>query len=184
MPVRLNKALKELNVGINTVAEFLQKKGKVLEDVSPNAKITDEQYELLMSAFGADKSKHEEIRLDIQKRKEKEQKERDERREQQQKEKAEKKKQSEEPFRTASERKQTLKIVGNINDIQAKKTPAKAKEEVKEETPLPTPPVETPSVAVQKTEPQAETVIEAHAIETPTEKKKSSKKKPVRFLTI
>ena len=177
MPVRLNKALKELNVGINTVAEFLQKKGKVLEDVSPNAKITDEQYELLMSAFGADKSKHEEIRLDIQKRKEKEQKERDERREQQQKEKAEKKKQSEEPFRTASERKQTLKIVGNINDIQAKKTPAKAKEEVKEETPLPTPPVETPSVAVQKTEPQAETVIEAPAIETPTEKKKSSKKK-------
>ena len=26
MAVRLNKALKELNVGINTVAEFLQKK--------------------------------------------------------------------------------------------------------------------------------------------------------------
>ncbi|MCR4613413.1 MAG: translation initiation factor IF-2 [Bacteroidaceae bacterium] len=177
MPVRLNKALKELNVGINTVAEFLQKKGKVLEDVSPNAKITDEQYELLMSAFGADKSKHEEIRLDIQKRKEKEQKERDERREQQQKERAEKKKQSEEPFRTPSERKQTLKIVGNINDIQAKKAPAKPKEDVKEEPVVPTTPAETKPAIEQTTEPQAEVTVEAPVEETKTEKKPSSKKK-------
>ena len=35
MAVRLNKALKELNVGINTVAEFLQKKGLALEDAAP-----------------------------------------------------------------------------------------------------------------------------------------------------
>jgi len=70
---RLNKALRELNVGINTVAEFLQKKGKALQDASPNAKITDEQYKLLMDAFGADKTKHEEI----QKQKERERQERE-----------------------------------------------------------------------------------------------------------
>ena len=51
MPVRLNKALKELNVGLSTVADFLQKKGKPLENVSPNAKITDEQYQLLMDKY-------------------------------------------------------------------------------------------------------------------------------------
>ena len=120
MPVRLNKALKELNIGINTAAEFLQKKGKILEDVSINYKLTDEQYELLVNAFGADKSKHEEIKLVNQKRKEKEQKERDERREQQQKEKELKKQQKEEVFRTESERKQSFKVLGNINDVQAK----------------------------------------------------------------
>ena len=156
MPVRLNKALKELNIGINTAAEFLQKKGKILEDVSINYKLTDEQYELLVSAFGADKSKHEEIKLVNQKRKEKEQKERDERREQQQKEKEEKEKkkaQSEEPFRTPSERKQSLKIIGNINDIQAKKTAEKTKEEVKEE----------PQAPVEKSQP----VVEPAPVETP-----------------
>ena len=127
MPVRLNKALKELNVGINTVAEFLQKKGKALEDASPNAKITDEQYALLMAAFGADKNKHEEVKRDIQSRKEKEQKEREERREQQQREKAEKKKV--ELFRTSSEPKQKFTVLGNINDIQSNSNEtAKAKE--------------------------------------------------------
>ena len=161
MPVRLNKALKELNIGINTAAEFLQKKGKILEDVSINYKLTDEQYELLVSAFGADKSKHEEIKLVNQKRKEKEQKERDERREQQQKEKEEKEKkkaQSEEPFRTPSERKQSLKIIGNINDIQAKKTAEKTKEEVKEE----------PQAPVEKPQPVAEPApVETPKAETP-----------------
>ena len=54
MAVRLNKALKELNVGINTVADFLQKKGMALQDATPNAKITDEQYGLLKKEFGED----------------------------------------------------------------------------------------------------------------------------------
>ena len=171
MPVRLNKALKELNVGINTVAEFLQKKGKVLEDVSINAKLTDEQYELLVNAFGADKSKHEEIKLDIQKRKEKEQKERDERREQMQKEKEEKekkKKQSEEPFRTASERKQTFKILGNINDIQAKKNAEKTEPEEKKE----------PQAPVAKPQPVETKPIEA-PVEKPAEKPAAEKSEPV-----
>ena len=180
MPVRLNKALKELNVGINTVAEFLQKKGKVLEDVSPNAKLTDEQYELIVSAFGADKSKHEEIKLVNQKRKEKEQKERDERREQLLKEKEEKqKKQSEEPFRTTSERKQTLKILGNINDIQAKKTADKVEEKVQKEPKAATAkpqsaenaPVEAPATKATPAQPAEKPIV------TNAEPQKAAKKK-------
>ena len=163
MPVRLNKALKELNIGINTAAEFLQKKGKILEDVSINYKLTDEQYELLVNAFGADKSKHEEIKLVNQKRKEKEQKERDERREQQQKEKELKKQQKEEVFRTESERKQSFKVLGNINDVQAK-----AKADKPAEKPADKPavtPVETPSE-----QPAAQTVQTPAAAEPEAKK--------------
>ena len=159
MPVRLNKALKELNIGINTAAEFLQKKGKILEDVSINYKLTDEQYELLVNAFGADKSKHEEIKLVNQKRKEKEQKERDERREQQQKEKELKKQQKEEVFRTESERKQSFKVLGNINDVQAK-----AKADKPADKPAVTP-VETPAE-----QPAAQTVQTPAAAEPEAKK--------------
>lgn len=122
MAVRLNKALKELNVGINTVAAFLQRKGLVLEDASPNAKITDEQYQLLMEAFGDDKTMHAETKLDIQKRKEKEKQERDERKEKERREQELKKQQNNKVFRTGHERKQQFKVVGNINDVQSKPT--------------------------------------------------------------
>ena len=143
---RLNKALKELNVGINTVAEFLQKKGKALQDASPNAKITDEQYKLLMDAFGADKTKHEEInKLRERERQEKERL------------KQEKRQKQETIFRTQSESKQQFKVVGNIKDLQKKEE--EKKEEVKRKeaktselkvTPhsVDTPPVESEDLAI------------------------------------
>lgn len=123
MAVRLNKALKELNVGINTVADFLQKKGMALEDATPNAKITDEQYNLLMEAFSADKDIHIGTKDDIKKRKEKERQERNERRERERKEQ-EIKKQQQEVFRADGGRKQQFKVLGNINDVQSKQSPA------------------------------------------------------------
>ena len=117
---RLNKALKELNVGINTVAEFLQKKGKPLEDASINAKITDEQYDILLKEFGSDKQKKQETNLDIQKRKEREQQEKAERKakelQEQLRREAELKKQKEqqEVFRLESERKTEVKVLGKL----------------------------------------------------------------------
>ncbi len=45
MTIRLNKVTRDLNVGITTVVEFLQKKGFTVE-ANPNTKITDEQFEL------------------------------------------------------------------------------------------------------------------------------------------
>lgn len=55
MPVRLIKVSKNLNVGINTLVEFLHKKGIEIE-ANPNAKIEDEQYDILIGEFGKDKN--------------------------------------------------------------------------------------------------------------------------------
>ena len=51
---RLSKVTKELNVGLQTCIDFLQKKGHTVEN-SLNAKINDEQYELLVIQFSQDK---------------------------------------------------------------------------------------------------------------------------------
>lgn len=49
--VRLNKITRELNVGISTLVDFLQKKGFEVEN-NPNAKISEEAYMLLVKEFG------------------------------------------------------------------------------------------------------------------------------------
>ena len=54
MTIRLNKVTRDLNVGITTTVEFLQKKGFTVE-ANPNTKITDEQFELLKKEFSTDK---------------------------------------------------------------------------------------------------------------------------------
>ena len=71
MSVRLNIVIKECNVGLQTVVDFLHKKGVEVQ-ASPSAKITDEQYELIRNEFGADKdlrSKAEEMIQNRQKEK-------------------------------------------------------------------------------------------------------------------
>ena len=55
MAVRLNKVTRDLNVGISTAVEFLRKKGYEVEE-NPNAKITDEQFDLLRQEFSTDKA--------------------------------------------------------------------------------------------------------------------------------
>lgn len=54
MTIRLNKVTRDLNVGIATVVDFLQKKGYTIE-ANPNTKITDEQYAALVKEFSKDK---------------------------------------------------------------------------------------------------------------------------------
>ena len=51
MPVKLNKVIKDLNVGLSTVVDFLNKNG-ILVESNPNVKVSDEQYDLLMKEFG------------------------------------------------------------------------------------------------------------------------------------
>ena len=54
MKIRLNKVQKELNLGLSTIVEFLQKKGiEIKED--PNAVVPEEGYEMLIQEFSADK---------------------------------------------------------------------------------------------------------------------------------
>ena len=54
MTIRLNKVTRDLNVGITTVVDFLQKKGYAVE-ANPNTKITEEQYAALVKEFSKDK---------------------------------------------------------------------------------------------------------------------------------
>ena len=53
--VRLVKAAKEFNIGITTIVEFLSKKGHKIES-SPNTKLTDEMYALLVKEFQSEKT--------------------------------------------------------------------------------------------------------------------------------
>ena len=55
MTIRLNKVARDLNVGIQTAVDFLQKKGFSIES-NPNTKISDEQYALLVKEFSTDKN--------------------------------------------------------------------------------------------------------------------------------
>ncbi|MGX8712754.1 MAG: translation initiation factor IF-2 [bacterium] len=56
---RLTKVAKDLNVGIQTLVEYLAKKGHQV-DANPNTKISEEQYELLATAFQGERKVKEE----------------------------------------------------------------------------------------------------------------------------
>ena len=59
MKIRLNKVQKELNIGLSTIVEFLQKKGfEIKED--PNAVVPEAGYEMLIKEFSADKKARKE----------------------------------------------------------------------------------------------------------------------------
>lgn len=62
MPVKLNKVLKDLNVGLQTVVDFLHEKSYEV-DSNPNVRIPDEQYVLLVNEFGKNLSEAERNRL-------------------------------------------------------------------------------------------------------------------------
>ena len=141
MSIRLIKVSKELNVGISSLVEFLDKKGVQVE-ANPNTKIDDKHYEMLNIEFGKDKK----IKKTVDKQKE----------EQLRKEKKEtvaiegydlpeeEQKQSVERESTTTtnlsdDNKPQLKIVGSIDldDLGAKpkkKQEEKKKEESKQET--------------------------------------------------
>ncbi|MDR0895598.1 MAG: translation initiation factor IF-2 [Prevotellaceae bacterium] len=71
MAIRLNKVIRDLNVGITTAVEFLRKKGFAFsseEEKSPSTKITDEQYNMLVKEFSTDKHLKQESERFIQER--------------------------------------------------------------------------------------------------------------------
>lgn len=64
--VRLSKAAKEVNVSTGTIVDFLKKKGHEVES-SPNAKLSGEQYMLVLKEFQSDKAiseKAQEVHLE------------------------------------------------------------------------------------------------------------------------
>ena len=136
MSIRLIKVSKELNVGISSLVEFLDKKGVQVE-ANPNTKIDDKHYEMLNIEFGKDKR----IKKTVERQKE----------EQLRKEKKEtvaiegydlpeeeEEKQTEERDSTtitnlSDDIKPQLKIVGNIDLDDLGVKPKKKQEEIKKE---------------------------------------------------
>ena len=73
--VRINKVLRELNISLDRVSEFLLKK-KIKIDIRPTTKITNEVYQILLDEFEGDKSDRvASDEISELKRKEKEEKE-------------------------------------------------------------------------------------------------------------
>ena len=72
MSIRLNKALRELNIGLQTAVEFLEKKSELGEvKAEPSFKLTEEQYAALVEAFKQDAAVRTEAEKRFKKPKEK-----------------------------------------------------------------------------------------------------------------
>ena len=145
MAIRLNKVTRDLNVGISTVVEFLQKKGFTIE-ASPNAKITDEQYAVLVKEFSTDKNLKKETEKFIQERQNK-----DRNKPTVSIEKEEPKKEEEIDLRPK------FKTVGKIDLDSLNKRPSAPKAEEKVEEPIK---VEAPKAVAQPEPKKAEPVKE------------------------
>ena len=187
MSIRLIKVSKELNVGINSLVEFLEKKG-VQVKANPNTKINDEHYEMLNIEFGKDKK----IRKTVEKQRE----------EQQNKEvketvaiegyeipNEEQKRSEEKEERTpttilSDKDKPQVTVVGSIDlddlDAKPKMKQDEKKTEKKEQETVVSKPVEKVAEKPEKVE-KKEIVVEKEAKlveEKPKEKKVKTKSKP------
>ncbi len=163
MGVRLNKILSELNIGLQTAVDFLKNKkelGEVKDEMTPNTKITDEQYQALVSEFNGDKAvKTQADKIFTKKAKEK---------------KADKSEKSEKPEKALTKTEEMmgqrpqLKTLGKINlDEIGKPKAAPAPKETPKEEP----------VAEAKPEPKAEVKSEPKA-EAKSEPKAEAKPEP------
>ncbi len=163
MSVRLNKVTKEFNIGLQTAVDFLRKNGYDDVEVSPNSKITEQQYELLQKEFSSDKGLRSEATQLIQHRQEKS-KER--------KEATKQKRQAEEI--ASAKPKTSYKVVGHIeldkkgNPVRKEEPQASPKAEVQAAQPTP-----APSVAPKPEEKPTPQPVESKAekvepVETPT----------------
>ena len=151
MSIRLNKAIRELNIGLQTAVEFLKKRsdlGEVREDVS--FKLNDNQYHALVEEFKSDK----EVRTQAEKLFQKHPKEK--------KRPSERKEQKAgSPVREATTQKYT--VLGKIDLDSLNRKPAQ-KQQPKQEKPAEKPAAEAAPVkakpaateTVRKSQPAAE----------------------------
>ena len=185
MGVRLNKVLKEFNVGLQTVIDYLEKKGISIKN-DMNAKLTDEQYQIVKDEFGSDKRLRNEANILISQRQTEKTKEK----------KAPVAKKNVEEIKTEipEQAKPQFKPVGKI-DLESLGKPAPVKtsetekvsvEPVKEEVTETASPVQQPSVTetpAPKEDPEdkpVEVAKPAPAPQVETPKEKPVETKPVK----
>lgn len=134
--IRLNKVLRELNISLDRAVDFLKEKGHEIES-SPNAKISNIEYDVLCSQFSVDKGKKEaSLEVSEEKKKEKEALKKELEREQEEKQKRIQEEQAKQ--QEVIKAKATLtgpKAVGKIELDSDKKetTPKEIKEQPKAE---------------------------------------------------
>ncbi len=141
--------MKDLNVGLDSIIKFLDKKGEKVES-NPNVKLTDHQYELLVEEFDHDKKLKSEAEQQAQQRR----KEKEERKE----EVAPK----EEFIPTVLDEddKPQFKTVGKI-DLDGGKKPASPKEEPEpQEEEIPAPQEEPQQEPAPQEQPDEQAVVE------------------------
>ena len=112
MSIRLSKAIKECNVGLQTAVDFLNKRGEGEIEANLNTKISDEQYNLLLKEFKPDSVLKDAANQMLQQQKEEKERKEKEKAEAKARAKAEAeaKEQAE-----AMRKLHTPKIVGHIN---------------------------------------------------------------------
>ena len=166
MSIRLSKVTKECNVGLQTVVEFLQKKGFGDVEATPNTKISEEQYEMLLKEFSPDKGlRSQAAKLSQQRQENKENKKESSRSKQQKKA---------EMIKVEVEKVEGPKILGHI-DLNA---PQKAKPAPKAEPAEETPKQEEVAVQEKPVTAEKETVQKPEAVETVQEAPKPKEEKP------
>ena len=167
MSIRLNKAIRELNIGLGTAVEFLEKRpdlGEVKSD--PSCKISDEQYNALSAAFAKDK----EVRTQAEKLFQKKPKEHKESKKVEEKKAVEAAPKAEEKKEARQEFKPLGKI--DLDSLNGKKKPEPKVEEKAEKKAEPVK-VEKPEPV--KAEPEKKEVAKAEA-----PKAESKKPEPVK----
>ena len=163
MSVRLNKVTKEFNIGLQTAVDFLRKNGYDDVEVSPNSKITEQQYELLQKEFSSDKGLRSEATQLIQHRQEKS-KER--------KEATKQKRQAEEI--ASAKPKTSYKVVGHIeldkkgNPVRKEEPQTSPKVEVQAAQPAPAPSVAPKPEEKPTPQPEESKAEKVEPVETPT----------------
>lgn len=131
MSVRLNKALRELNIGLQTAVDFLKKKNLGEVEATPNVKISDEQYDALIKAFSDDKDLKSKTNKILDKKKE----EKEEREELKRGSKAEVISAKAQAAQSASDSVK-LKEIGKIDLTQFEKKPKKSQEKTQKKDAL------------------------------------------------
>lgn len=147
MSIRLSKAIKECNVGLQTAVDYLNSKGNAEVNADLNTKISDEQYQLLLKEFKPDSVLKDAANLMLQQQKEEKERKEKEKAAAKAKAKAEAEAKAEAKAKIEAEKKQsTLKIMGYV-DLDANKKKKEPATEPKETVKEPQPATEKPQQA-------------------------------------
>lgn len=179
MPIRIQKVLKECNIGFDTLVSFFKENGIDIDAPNPNTKISDEAYELVLHTYKADQQARNEADKMLMSR----QAEKKQEQEKKELQKAEQKKVEEIKTQIPEELKPRIEVKGKV-DLEPKPAepqpepvvepaqPAEPEPVVAEPQPTPAPEPEKPA------EPEPVVAEPQPTPEPQTEKPAEPAKKP------